>query len=73
MTVKTYNTEFYPMLNKARSFIYCIEHAIDKCDNPDSVRHQLACIGYDEDLKIFLLDCLTTVDESVRKEITFGN
>jgi len=58
MTIQEYNTKFYPRYKNAKLAIVNMEHAIAKCDNPDTVRYQLECIGWSEDTKQFLLEAI---------------
>lgn len=55
MTVKEYN-EWYRKLNNARSFVYCINHALDKCDN--NAKMQFEVIGWSNEMKEFLNEAI---------------
>lgn len=46
MTTFDYNKHFYPVYNKAISFLGNLDHALSKCD--DNARTQLGCVGWDE-------------------------
>lgn len=70
MTVREYNTKFYPKYSKAISFISCLDHTlINKCD--DETTRQLKIIGWDEDTKKLIQDALNLLNESTRKETRF--
>ena len=64
MTVKEYNEKFYPICNKAFSFVNCMDHALQKSD--DNARMQMRVIGWDEDTKAFLLDALRRMENDAR-------
>jgi len=64
MTVKEYN-EWYNKLNHARSFIYCIDHALQKSD--ENAKMQFKVIGWSEELKEFLAKAIECYAEEVRK------
>lgn len=68
MTIQEYNTKFYPRYKNAKLTIVNMEHAIEKCDNPDAVRYQLECIGWNEDTRQFLLKALDNFKDEVLKE-----
>lgn len=68
MEVKEYNKIFYPRYKNAKSVIVNMEHAIEKCENPDAVRYQLACISWNEDTKQFLLDALGALKTKARNK-----
>lgn len=55
MTVKEYN-EWYKKLNNAQSFIFCIDHALQKSD--DNARMQFLVIGWSDEMKQFLEDAI---------------
>ena len=57
MTTFDYNKYFYPVYNKAISFLGNLDHALSKCD--DNARTQLGCVGWDEQTKAFLNDALS--------------
>lgn len=64
MTIKEYNEKFYPLANKALSFVNCIDHALQKSD--DNARMQMQVIGWDEDTKAFLLEAINQMQASAR-------
>lgn len=64
MTIKEYNEKFYPQYNKARSFVSCLDHALQKSD--DNARMQLAVIGWDEDTKEFLLEAISRMQTAAK-------
>ena len=51
MTIKEYN-EWYIGLNRARNFISCIDHALQKSD--ENAKMRFGVIGWSEELKNFL-------------------
>lgn len=64
MTVKEYNEIFYPLANKAFSFVNCMDHALQKSD--DNARMQMRVIGWDEDTKAFLLDAIRRMENAAK-------
>lgn len=64
MTVKEFNENFWPQYNKARSFVNCMEHALQKSD--DNARMQMKVIGWDKDTQMFLLDALHRMEDAAR-------
>lgn len=58
MTVKEYNTVLHPKISSAEVFIKGIEHAVQKTDNPDETRKQLACIGWSDECRETILEAL---------------
>ena len=64
MTVHEYNTIYYPAHNKAVSFVRCLDHALQKCD--DNTRMQLDVIGWDEQTKNLLLHALLLMDQQTK-------
>lgn len=64
MTVKEYNEKFYPIANKAFSFVNCLDHALQKSD--DNARMQMRVIGWDEDTKNFLLEAIQRMQNDAR-------
>lgn len=65
MTVKEYNEKFYPIYNKALSFVNCIDHALQKSD--DNARMQMEVIGWDENTKAFLLDAIRRMESAAQE------
>lgn len=65
MTVFDYNKHFYPVYNKALSFLGNLNHTLSKCD--DNARMQLECIGWDEQTKAFLKDALNRMLEEAQE------
>ena len=50
-SIPDYNKAFQPAVKSAMSFVGCMDHAIEKIQNPEDVRHQLYCIGWSEAVK----------------------
>lgn len=64
MTIKEYNEIFYPLCNKASSFVRCMDHALQKSD--ENARMQMRVIGWDEDTKAFLLDAIRRMEAAAK-------
>lgn len=64
MTIKEYNEIFYPLCNKAFSFVNCMDYALQKSD--DNARMQMKVIGWDEDTKAFLLDAISRIQSAAK-------
>ena len=71
MTIKEYNTIYYPAHNKAVSFVNCLDHALEKCD--DNARMQLGVIGWDEQTKNLLLHALHIMDQQTKAVLKYEN
>ena len=71
MTIKEYNTLYYPAHNKAVSFVSCLDHALQKCD--DNARMQLDVIGWDEQTKNVLLHALSIMDQQTKDVLKYEN
>lgn len=67
MTIKEYNEIFYPLCNKAFSFVNCMDHALQKSD--DNARMQMKVIGWDEDTKAFLFDALNRIQNDAKDSL----
>lgn len=55
MDVKEYN-DWYQKLNMARSFIHCIDHALEKSD--ENAKMQFSVIGWSPEMKEFLNEAI---------------
>lgn len=66
MTISEYN-EWYKELQKAMSFLNCIDHALEKCD--DNTTMQFRVIGWSEDLKEFMCDAINCYARETRKAV----
>lgn len=66
MTVKEYNF-WYSKLNHARNFVYCIDHALQKCD--ENAMMQFKVIGWSDELKEFLNKAIQCYAEEVRSRV----
>lgn len=71
MNIKEYNTIYYPAHNKAVSFVHCLDHALEKCD--DNARMQLDVIGWDEQTKNLLLHALYMMDQKTKDVLKYEN
>lgn len=69
MTVKEYN-EWYNKLNHARSFIHCIDHALQKSD--ENAKMQFNAIGWSEELKEFLGNAIKYYGNHVKATVDNG-
>ena len=67
MTITEYNTKYYPTMNNARSFISCLDHAIEKCD--ENTKMKLEVIGWNDACKNIILDALYQYDHHVKDVI----
>ncbi len=62
-----YNSFFYPSLNRACSFVNCLDHALQK--SGEEAKRQCEIIGWGEDTKLFLIAALKAYERSVRNRI----
>lgn len=67
MTVKEYNTVYLPKIEKAESFIYCINHALDKSD--DNAKMQMRVIGWDDETAKTINEALELLRKKYQSEI----
>lgn len=67
MTVKEYNTVYLPKIEKAESFIYCINHALDKSD--DNAKMQMRVIGWDDETAKTINEALELLHKKYQSEI----
>lgn len=67
MTVKEYNTVYLPKIEKAESFIYCINHALDKSD--DNTKMQMRVIGWDDETAKTINEALELLHKKYQSEI----
>lgn len=67
MTIKEYNKDFLPKIDRATGFIHNLENAIHKTDDSDAVMKQLNCIGWTDDLKETIYTALEFYQKSVLK------
>lgn len=64
---KVYNEECWPVYHKARSFVQCLEHAIEK-GGGDAAR-QLSIIGWSREVEKHLIAALECYDREMRNNI----
>ena len=57
MTVKEFNTQVYPKLSKASSFLHSLDHALEKSESEEAVR-QVRIAGWDEETRDILLEAI---------------
>lgn len=69
MTIQEYNTKLHPKISSVEAFVRGIEHAIQKTDNPDDTRKQLACIGWSQECEQTILKALDCYKETLRKQL----
>lgn len=69
MTVKEYNTVFYPKISHAELFVKNMKHAIEKTENPKDVKTQLACIGWSDECKETILEALECYKATLYRQI----
>lgn len=67
ISVQEYNTEIYPKINNAQSFISCIDHAIQKSDG--DAENQFKCIGWNQETKELILKALGEYQEKIKMQI----
>ena len=67
ISVQEYNTEIYPQINNASSFISCIDHAIQKSDG--DAANQFKCIGWNAETKELILKALEDYKEKIKMQI----
>ena len=66
MTVKEYN-ERLKILNRAQSFVLCIDHALEKSD--ENTKMQFEVIGWTKELKEFLLSATECYSKDMRSRV----
>lgn len=66
ITVSEYN-KWYQDLNRASSFVSCIDHALQKSD--ENARMQLEVIGWSEETKNFLEEALMCYQQVMRSRV----
>lgn len=69
MTVEEYNKTFFGKYSAAYCAIKNLDHAIEKCNDPESMRTQLVCVGLNEETKEFLLEAIAHYRESVKNDV----
>lgn len=67
MDVKTYNTEVYPKINHARSFLYCLDHALQK--SGEEAQKQVSIIGWNDELKQFMRKAIEYYADYLRSQL----
>ena len=72
MTIKEYNKQFFPKVNKAFCFISNLEHAAQKTDNYEETMKQLSCIGWDEECKETIITALEFYKNSIVEKLKKG-
>lgn len=68
-TPKAYNENFYPIYSKARSFLNCLNDAVEYSGT--EAQKQVKIIGWSEEVKQFLFAALECYDREVRNNINF--
>lgn len=67
MTVKEYNRDFLPRIQRAKSFVQLLEYTIQHMDGSivdhNEVRRHLEIHGWSEEMRRTILDALTFYDE----------
>ena len=66
MTVGEYN-EWYKKLNNAMSFVFCINHALQKSDY--NAKMQFSVIGWSDETKQFLEDAIECYAKRKKEEV----
>lgn len=66
MTVPEYN-EWHKELNRARSFVHCIDHALEKSDG--NAKMQFEVIGWSPELKDFLNSAIECYADKQRSSV----
>lgn len=67
ISVKEYNEEYYPRINKAECFVANLNHALQKSD--ENAQMQCRVIGWDEETQKLLRMLLEKYREDVKKTI----
>ena len=67
ISVKEYNNEIYPKINKAECFVANLDHALQKSD--ENAQMQCRVVGWDEETKQLLRMLLAKHKEDVKKQI----
>lgn len=67
MTVKEYNRDFLPRIQRTKSFVQLLENAIQHMDgsivDKNEVRRHLEIHGWSEEMRRTILDALAFYDE----------
>lgn len=69
MTIREYNTILHPKISSAEVFIKGIEHAMQKTDNPDETRKQLACIGWSDECRETIIEAIECYKAILLKQV----
>ena len=72
MTPLKYNKEFYPKYCGAICAVRNMDHAIEKCTDPESMKHQLECVGWTDEIKNFVCDAIVYYRDRKRDEAFFN-
>lgn len=64
---KEFNSETYPKISHARSFVSCIDHALQKCD--ENARRQFECIGWSDEVRETLLRAVDLLERVERDQL----
>lgn len=67
ISVQKYNDEVYPEIQKALSFISCIDNAIRKSEG--DAEKQFRCIGWNDETKKLILDAIDQYNESIKTKV----
>ena len=69
MTVKEYNNEFLPKVDRAWGFVDNLDSAMYKTDDRENVMKQLACIGWSDECKETIQTAVKLYKESALNDI----
>ncbi|WP_097005260.1 hypothetical protein [Lacrimispora amygdalina] len=69
MTIREYNKQFFPKVNKAYCFISNLEHAAQKTDNYEETMKQLRCIGWDDECRETIVQALECYKKSIAEKL----
>ena len=68
MTTRDYNTKFYPRYSAAICALGSIPNTLAKCENPENVKYQFSCSGWNENTINFLEEAVSYYKESIKEK-----
>lgn len=69
MTVKEYNQDFLPKIDRAFGFVSNLDSSMYKTDDRENVMHQLNCIGWSDECKETIKTALEMYQKSALNDI----
>lgn len=67
MKASEYNSEIFPKISHAQSFLHCLDHALDKAG--ENAQVQVRVIGWNDELKQFLSEAVEHYANYLREQI----